>query len=59
MGPGVTVSRIVAAPDLAAAHAQPQVNPGVAHRQTFLAAFRRARLDILNQVEVPAFHAQP
>src|SRR6185436_12177075 len=35
---GVLVLRIVAAPDVPALHAEPQVHPRVAHRQALLAA---------------------
>ena len=48
---GVTVGRAVAAPDVAARHAQPQVIPASADAQAVLAALTRRR-DIIDQIEM-------
>src|SRR5579872_5634930 len=48
---GVFVLRRIAATDVAAGKAQAQVNPGVAHLQTFFATFGM-RFYVVNLVEV-------
>jgi hypothetical protein len=48
---GVFVLRRIAAADVAAGEAQAQVDPGVAHLQTFFAAFG-LRFYVVNLVEV-------
>ena len=50
---GVLVARRIAAADMAAYEAYPQVHPGVAGLQALFAALR-ARLDIANLIEVCA-----
>src|SRR6266446_3659362 len=47
----------VAAADVAAAHAQAQVHPGIAHRQALLAALRAGR-DGLHALQMLAGHVQ-
>ena len=44
----VPILRIIAAADVAALEAEPQVHPLVAARQTLLAPVRRFRLDVAN-----------
>jgi hypothetical protein len=50
---GVTVGRAVAAPDVAARHAQPQVIPPSATAQAVLAALTRGH-DVVDQLEMAA-----
>ena len=50
---GVTVGRAIAAPDVAARHAQPQVIPPSAHALAVLAALTRGH-DVVDQVEMAA-----
>jgi hypothetical protein len=51
---GVLIFRLIAATDVTATHAESQVNPGVAHFQTFLAAIGSARFNIFDLIEMPA-----
>ena len=51
---GVPIRRIVAAPDVSARQAKTQVYPLGSDRQTFLAAFRSARLNRLDLTYVLA-----
>lgn len=51
---GVSVGRIVAAADMAARPAEPQVDPSVAALEAFLAALGRPRLNVLYLVEMSA-----
>jgi len=51
---GMLVFRIVATADVAAGHAEPQVNPGIPHFQAFLAAVRRAGFYIFDLIEMRA-----
>src|SRR5579884_27038 len=53
MGAGVSVGRIVAAADVAALHAKPQMHPALVGRQALDAPIARW-LDLLYLVEVPA-----
>jgi hypothetical protein len=48
---GVSIFRRIAAADVAAAQAQAQVDPGVAHLQTFFAAFG-VRFYVVDLIEV-------
>src|ERR1700687_3089977 len=50
----VLVFRVVAAAHVAAAHAEPQVDPRVAHVETFFAAVGRTWLDFANLQDVSA-----
>jgi hypothetical protein len=54
---GVLVFRVVAAADVAAGHAQPEVDPVIAHREAFLAAFRCPRLHFMHVGEMSAHSA--
>jgi hypothetical protein len=47
---GVPVLGVIAAADVAADHAQPQMDPGVAQRQALLAPLRRARGDFADLI---------
>jgi hypothetical protein len=51
----VFILRVVAAADMPAGPAQPQVDPGIAHGEAFLATFaaRRIRID---EAKMAAFH---
>ena len=51
---GVAVGRIIAAPDVTALEAEPQVHPLVAAHQTFLAAIGRLRVDVADLREMLA-----
>ena len=53
---GVLVFRRVAAADMAAGHAEPQVNPSVADFQTVFTAVG-ARRDFANLIEMSAVHS--
>jgi hypothetical protein len=50
----VRVRRIVAAADVPADQAQPQMNPGAVDREAFLAAVRGSRGHVPDLVEMPA-----
>jgi hypothetical protein len=49
---GVLIFRLIAAADMAAGHAEPQVDPGIAHFEAFLTSIRRAGNDILDGIDV-------
>ncbi len=51
----VFILRLVAAADVSARFAQPQVQPVIARFQTFLAAFGRVRRGVFYLVEMRAF----
>lgn len=51
---GMLVARRIAAPDVAAGETEPQMDPGVAHLQTFFAAVG-VRLHVVDLVEMSAF----
>lgn len=50
----VFILRGIAATDVSAGQAQPQVDPRIAHFQTFLAA-ARVRLHVVNLIQMRAF----
>src|SRR2546422_6987751 len=52
---GVPIGRVVAAADVTALEAEPQVHPLVAARQTLLTAVRRLRLDVADLREMLAW----
>jgi hypothetical protein len=54
----VFVLRRVAATDVAADQAQPQVNPGIARLQAVLATVR-ARLDLANLIDMQTLRRHP
>src|SRR5438309_6067262 len=56
VSPRVPVYRIVAAADVAAGHAEPQVHPLASGRQAFRAAVRGARRNVADHAQVPACH---
>jgi hypothetical protein len=51
---GVPIGRVVAAADVTALEAEPQVHPLIAARQTLLTTVRRLRLDVADLREVLA-----
>ena len=54
VGSGVTVARGIAAPDVAALQALPQVDPGIAERQALLTALGAVTARSGDRVEVCA-----
>jgi hypothetical protein len=54
---GVLVLRVIAAADMAAGKAKPQVHPVVTHGQALLATVRRPRLDVVDLVKMRVLHA--
>jgi len=51
----VLVLRLIAAADMSALQAQPQVYPRCAHREALFTTLRRVRRDVAHSVEVRAF----
>jgi hypothetical protein len=52
---GVFMLRRIAAPDMPALQAHPQMNPGASYLQALLATLRR-RFDLLNLIQMRTFH---
>jgi hypothetical protein len=51
----VLADRIVATSDVSACHAETQMHPLHPELETFFATFRRAGLDVLNEIQMAAF----
>ena len=47
--------RIIATSYMSARHAETKMYPHHSELETFLATFRRARLDVLNEIQMAAF----